>query len=216
MQRERPEFVAGFGNLHRSPAVLLADDHAIVREGLKRLLPAVLGGSTSFLEAADGVGFMRALDANPQICMAIVDLRMPYMDDGAKLFEAARLRPDVSVLVLSALSAPDVIHRSLRIPTVYGYVVKGADIQKLVRAIEAVYHRRKTVEFVEDPDLNHPLHSLLTPRQLEIRSLLRQGMSNKLIARTLNISEGTVKNHVTDILKTLKASNRTQAARLDE
>ncbi len=56
----------------------------------------------------------------------------------------------------------------------------------------------------------------LTPRQQEIRSLLRQGMRNKMIAQVLGISEGTVKNHVTDILKILKASNRTQAAHLHE
>jgi DNA-binding NarL/FixJ family response regulator len=195
------------------PTVLVADDHALVREGLKTVATATLG-STLFLEAHDGDSLLHVARMTPEIRLALIDLKMPGMQGGARLFELARRYPHVPVVVISTLSAPDVAYQVLRIPTVHAFVPKEASSGSLRSAIEAAICGRKLA-------YEHREHSMqpqlaLTPRQQEIRSLLRQGMRNKMIAQVLGISEGTVKNHVTDILKILKASNRTQAAQLHE
>ncbi|HKU15147.1 MAG TPA: response regulator transcription factor [Steroidobacteraceae bacterium] len=196
------------------PTVLVADDHALVREGLKTVAAATLG-STRFLEAHDGDSLLHAARQSPEIRLALVALRMPGMHGGARLFELARRHPHVPIVVIAALSSRDVASQVLRIPTVHAFLPRAASSGSLRSAIEAAMHGRKLA--YEDSRSQAAQQQLaLTPRQQQIRGLLRQGMRNKMIAQVLGISEGTVKNHVTDILKILKASNRTQAAQLHE
>jgi DNA-binding NarL/FixJ family response regulator len=200
--------------MKHAATVLVADDHALVREGIKTVAAAILG-STRFLEAHDGDSLLHAARLSPEIRLALVDLKMPGMQGGARLFELSRRYPTVPVVVISTLSSPDVAHQVLRIPSVHAFVSKAASSCSLRSAIEAAMLGRK-LEYVHREPRSAQPHVSLTPRQQEIRSLLRQGMRNKMIAQVLGISEGTVKNHVTDILKILKASNRTQAAQLHE
>ena len=121
---------------------------------------------------------------------------------------------DLPLVVISALTSPDVVRRTLDIPSVHAFVPKSAPSDQIGAAIGAALRGCKLPFAHRAPESRRP-EVVLTPRMEEVRQLLRQGMSNKLIARTLGISEGTVKNHMSEIFKALQVSNRTQAAQLD-
>lgn len=193
--------------------VLIADDHVLVRDGIKLLVSRILGPVTIF-EAGDSAALMRMAQAHSNIDVALVDLNMPGMDRGAGLNELARRHPAVPVVVVSALTSPDVVRRTLNITTVYAFVPKSATSDRMRAAISAALQRIK-LPFEPGAETPNGPEVLLTPRLEEVRLLLRRGMSNKLIASTLGISEGTVKNHMTEIFRALNVSNRTQAAQHD-
>jgi DNA-binding NarL/FixJ family response regulator len=193
-------------------SVLLADDHALVRDGLRSLVAGFLG-EVAFVEAHDGDSLMKAAAAYPPPRLALVDLNMPGMERGFRLVELAMRHPELPLVVISALTSPDVVRRTLRIATVHAFVPKSAPSAQTCQAIEAALSGRK-VPFSYRVSGHRP-EVMLTARLEEVRALLRQGMSNKQIATTLGISEGTVKNYMSDIFKALQVSNRTQAAQLD-
>ncbi len=193
--------------------VLIADDHALVRDGLRSLVASVLG-EVQFVQAFDADSLMRAACASPQARVALVDLNMPGMEKGFRLAELARLCPALPLVVISALTSPDVVRRTLEIPTVHAFVSKSAPSEQICAAIDAALQGRKLPFALRVSDVKRP-DLLLTPRMEEVRQLLRLGMSNKMIARSLGISEGTVKNYMSEIFKALNVSNRTQAAQLD-
>lgn len=194
-------------------SVLVADDHALVRDGLKLLVSSLLG-PVRFLEAGDGDTLLRAARAEPGLRFALVDLNMPGMERGTRLAELAHQEPALPLLVISALTSPDVVRRTMALPTVCAFVPKSAGSEHMRAAIDAALQGRR-LPFLQGGAVPRRPEAGLTPRMEEVRGLLRQGMSNKLIARTLGISEGTVKNHMSEIFKALQVSNRTQAAQLD-
>jgi DNA-binding NarL/FixJ family response regulator len=193
--------------------VLIADDHALVRDGLRGLVVGVLG-DVHFVEAADGDSLMQAACAEPLAGVGLVDLNMPGMEKGFRLAELARLCPSLPLVVISALTSPDVVRRTLEIPTVHAFVSKSAPSEQICAAIEAAMQGIRLPFALRVADIKRP-ELVLTPRMEEVRQLLRLGMSNKLIASTLGITEGTVKNYMSEIFKALNVSNRTQAAQLD-
>ncbi|MBT9465558.1 response regulator transcription factor [Hydrogenophaga sp.] len=193
--------------------MLIADDHALVRDGMRSLVCEVLG-CVRILEAGDGDALMRAARATPPAQLALVDLNMPGMERGFRLAELAHSHPDLPLVVISALTSPDVVRRTLDIPSVHAFVPKSAPSEQICSAIEVALRGGKLPFAHRAPESRRP-DVALTPRMEEVRQLLRQGMSNKLIARTLGISEGTVKNHMSEIFKALQVTNRTQAAQLD-
>ncbi|MDR7096357.1 response regulator transcription factor [Hydrogenophaga laconesensis] len=195
--------------------VLIADDHALIRDGMRGLLGEVLGrDGVHCLEVADGEALLRAARANPGVRLALVDLNMPGMERGQRLAELAHRCPGLPLVVISALTSPDVVRRTLELPSVHAFVPKSAPSEQITEAIRAALQGRRLPFAHRAPESRRP-DVVLTPRMEEIRQLLRQGMSNKLIARTLGISEGTVKNHMSEIFKALQVSNRTQAAQFD-
>jgi DNA-binding NarL/FixJ family response regulator len=195
------------------PTVLIADDHALVRDGMRGLVIAWMG-EASCIEVGDGDALMRAAEVHPGARLALVDLNMPGMERGLRLAELAHRYPRLPLVVISALTTPDVVRRSLEMNTVHAFVSKSAPSGQIGAAIDAALQGRKLPFVHRSPEARRP-EVVLTPRMEEVRQLLRQGMSNKLIARTLGISEGTVKNHMSEIFKALQVSNRTQAAQLD-
>lgn len=207
-----PNFSPAFSQSARRLTVLVADDHVLVRDGIKLLVASILG-PVHFLEAGDGESLMRAARGHAGICLAMVDLNMPGMERGYRLVELARAYPALPLMVVSALTSPDVVRRTLDIATVYAFVPKSATSEHMQRAIEATM-RRTRLPYTPALDGGAPSDAGLTPRLEQVRNLLRQGMSNKLIASTLGITEGTVKNHMSEIFKLLNVSNRTQAAHL--
>lgn len=193
--------------------VLIADDHGLVREGIKLLVSHLLG-SPQCLEAADAASLLRLVRTRSDIDLALVDLNMPGMEKGLLLPELARQPGCPALVVVSALTSPDVVRRALALDRVYAFVPKSAGSALMQQAIEAALQGRK-LPFSGKPDDGAEPVVTLTPRLEQVRALVRQGMSNKLIASTLGISEGTVKNHMTEIFRALNVSNRTQAARHD-
>jgi DNA-binding NarL/FixJ family response regulator len=196
--------------LHPSPGrVLVADDHLLLRTGIKLLIGNILG-PVDFVEAHDADTLGNALSEHTDLALGMIDWRMPGMNDGRSLWEIAARFPAVPLVVISGYTGLEVVQRALSIPSVYAFVAKSGSVDEVRSAVEAGLQRRKRMPVrsapvrAEDGDL--------TPRQREIRNLVRQGLSNKMIAGTLGISEGTVKNHITEIFRALKATNRTQAA----
>jgi DNA-binding NarL/FixJ family response regulator len=192
--------------------VLVADDHLLVRTGIKLLISNILG-PVDFVDAHDADSLGSALDAHAGLSLGVIDWRMPGMHDGQRLLEVSQRFPAIPLVVISAYTGMDVVQRALDIPSVYAFVAKSGSIDEVRSAVEAGLLRQKRV-LVRVGGPKSAEADGLTPRQREIRNLVRQGMSNKMIAGTLGISEGTVKNHITEIFRALKATNRTQAAGL--
>jgi DNA-binding NarL/FixJ family response regulator len=194
----------------RPDTVLVADDHTLARDGMKVLVAGVLTG-VRFAEAHDGASLFGAARANPAARLGMVDLRMPGMQGGFRLLQFARLHPRIPLVVVSASGSPEVARRIMNIHSVYAFMPKSSGADALRAALDAALCCRKYVPTESRGDASHPVVTL-TPRQEEILRLVRQGMTNKMIAIALGISPGTVKNHVHEIFKLLNARNRMQAA----
>jgi DNA-binding NarL/FixJ family response regulator len=193
--------------------LIIADDHNLVRDGLKLMVSGMLP-QVRFLEADDAESLLECARRAPQAQLALVDLNMPGMERGARLAQLARSYPRLPLVAISALTSPDVVRRTLDIPTVHAFVPKSATGDHMRLAINAALQGIKMM-FVQPGDAAGALEPGLSPRLEEVRALLKQGMTNKRIAQTLNISEGTVKNYMTEIFRALNVSNRTQAAQYD-
>ncbi len=194
--------------------VLIADDHHVVRQGLRMFLESdpeieIVG------EAHDGAEALKlAHELRPEV--VLMDLLMPVMDGIAATHAIRRALPDIEVLALtSALEDVSVIE-AMRAGAI-GYLLKDTEAPELRRAIKAAAAGRVQLSpQVADRLLRAGIipeqSPTLTDREINVLSLLAQGQSNKDIAQTLNISEQTVKTHVSHILGKLGVSSRTQAA----
>jgi DNA-binding NarL/FixJ family response regulator len=190
--------------------VLIADDHEVVREGLRLSLLRsprirVVG------EASDGETAI-ALVERRRPDVVIMDLRMPQMDGIEATEEILKQVPDAKVLVFTAYSERALLSRGLE-SGAKGYVLKEAPHETLLRAIEKVAGGETFVDPALIPTLatNKDGGDILTQREREILQLLADGYSNADVAARLFISQETVKSHVRHILAKLEAETRTQA-----
>ncbi|OAN42917.1 DNA-binding response regulator [Paramagnetospirillum marisnigri] len=201
--------------------VLLADDHALFREGVRMVLENLAEGPLDIIEASDFPQALSHVRADPSIDIALTDLAMPGMDGISAISALRRAAPEVFLVVVSASEDPQMVRRALDAGA-HGYICKSAGSASMMKGIRSVLegdtfvspHITVPTEAVQtqgefDADR---LRSLLTPRQRDVLGMLRQGKSNKEIARDLNLAEITVKLHVTAILRSLNCENRTQAA----
>jgi len=203
--------------------VLLVDDQALFREGLRTLL-SVQPDLEVVGEAANGEEAVRLATAlRPSV--VLMDLQMPVLDGVAATRSLRDLQPECRVIVLTTFDDDEYVFEGLRAGAV-GYLLKDAPSEKLVEAIRAAARgesflqpsvaAKVIAEFKRITDIpserRQPLIEPLSARELEILALLANGSSNKEIAAALFISEGTVKNHVTSILGKLGVRDRTQAA----
>jgi DNA-binding NarL/FixJ family response regulator len=202
--------------------VLIVDDQSLFREGLITILSVhdefeVVG------EASNGEEALRlAVQLKPQVIL--MDLRMPIMDGVRSTQLISTQAPDCKVIVLTTFDDDESIFDGLRAGAV-GYLLKDVASEKLFEAIRASsrgeYFMLPSVtakvmaEFSRlsqaKPKVDEQLIDALSAREIEILELIAQGDSNKQIADTLFIAEGTVKNHVTNILSKLGVKDRAQA-----
>jgi DNA-binding NarL/FixJ family response regulator len=201
---------------------LIVDDHAFVCVGLKATLLDGLS-DIKVSTASDGA---KALDIllNGSIDLAVIDLFMPGGDGGFDFIDTVcQTYPKLPIIVLSASENPAHIRKCLDIGA-KGFVTKSAPKEILFTAITKVLAGDRYIPSAlltaqgdggrGNSDLQASADNvtqLLTERQLEILALISKGLSNKLIARDLFLSENTVKVHVSAILRALSLSNRTQA-----
>jgi DNA-binding NarL/FixJ family response regulator len=201
--------------------VALVDDHAMVRRGLAQLLQGevgieVVGTAATGAEAVDLVA-----DQLPDV--VLMDLQMPGIDGAAATRVLADRHPQVQVLVLTSFSDRERIVAALDAGAV-GYLLKDAEPAELVAGIQAVargdspLHPRAARELLRSRSAQAAAPGTpsgdvrLTPRELEVLSLVRQGLANKQIGRRLGISERTVKAHLSSLFQRLGVADRTQAA----
>lgn len=190
--------------------VLLADDHEVVREGLRLAFLRsphirVVG------EAPDGATAV-ALAERRKPDVVVMDLRMPEMDGIEATEEIMQRAPEVKVLIFTAYSERALLQRGLE-SGARGYILKEAPHETLLRAIEKVAAGDTFVDPALMPSLTTARDGtdVLTQREREILQLLADGMSNADVAGQLFISQETVKSHVRHILTKLEADTRTQA-----
>jgi DNA-binding NarL/FixJ family response regulator len=201
--------------------VLLADDHALFREGVRMVLESLAEEPIETLEASDFPQALALLRATPDVDVALIDLTMPGMDGISAVGAIRRSAPDVYLVVVSASEDPQMVRRTLDAGA-HGYICKSAGSASMMQGIRSVLGGDTFVSpNLVVPEVATPsgdgldaerLRSLLTPRQRDVLAMLRQGKSNKEVARDLNLAEITVKLHVTAILRSLGCENRTQAA----
>jgi two-component system, NarL family, response regulator LiaR len=197
--------------------VLIADDHAIVREGLRALI-ATEPGMELVGEAADGEEALRlAHTLEPDVIL--LDLVMPHKDGIATIGELKARKPDARVLVLTSFADDAKVFGAIKAGAL-GYLLKDSAPQDLLRAIrevardEASLHpaiARKVIRELSQPLALPLIEEPLTEREIEILRLVAQGLSNKAIADYFMISERTVRTHVSSILAKLHLASRTQA-----
>jgi NarL family two-component system response regulator LiaR len=197
--------------------VLVVDDHAVVREGLRTFL-SLQDGIEVVGEAADGEqGVVEAERLRPDV--VLMDLVMPRLDGVGAMRELRRRLPGARVIVLTSYAEDDRLLPAIQAGAA-GYLLKNAQPRELARAVRAAHAGEalldpiiaaRLVEALAQP-AGEPPPERLTAREREVLALIGRGQSNKRIALELGIAEKTVKTHVGHVLAKLGVADRTQAA----
>jgi len=196
--------------------VLIADDHKVVRQGLRFLLSSEPGIEVAG-EAADGVAALDAIrDLSPNV--VLLDLFMPRQDGLAVLAAMRDERLTAAVLVLTSSAEDQHLVQAIRAGAL-SYLPKTAGVDQVVDAVRAAARGESVLQPAATARLLRELRHAaadplgqLTPRETDVLKGLAQGRSNREIARALSVSEETVKSHVSSILAKLGLADRTQAA----
>lgn len=197
--------------------ILIADDHAVVRQGLRTFLDLqeeidVVG------EAVDGED---AIDSVERLApdVVLMDLVMPGLGGIEAIRRIRERHPSTRVIVLTSFLEDEKVFPAVRAGAA-GYLLKDVQPEELVRAIQIVHDGQallhpavaaRLMEEVAQCDVR-PAPDVLTPREREVLASLARGLSNKAIAREFGVAEKTVKTHVSNILGKLGVADRTQAA----
>ena len=216
--------------------ILIADDHRLIIEAVKSKL-AELRAGIEFVVAMSVAEMMRV--ASDDLDLALVDLNMPGAKDHEHIDDLRRIHPSLPIVVLSGSEDTAVVRRLLGLG-VLGFIPKAYSAEVMLSAVRLVLaggvyvppmmlgtlpawvaagvpeieRTRPMAALTSEAPSTHELEQLrnvLTERQVEVLRLLSQGKPNKLIGRSLNISEGTVKIHLAAIFRALNVRNRTEA-----
>ena len=199
---------------------MITDDHTMMREGIRHLLE--FDGSVKVIaEAKDGnecLEVLRSLKELPEVLL--LDINMPDKNGIDALQEIRNKKIDIKILMLTVHNEVEYLIKAIDIGA-DGYLLKDSGSEELRRAITAVMNGQNYIQPSLIPSLNARLIKRdtdkekidsLTKRELEVLILIANGMFNKEIAMKLNISERTVKNHISNIFKKIEVVDRTQAA----
>jgi DNA-binding NarL/FixJ family response regulator len=195
--------------------IILVDDHAIVREGVR----AILDGRDDMQVIGEFANGTEALAVAAKLApdLALVDLKMPGISAVDTIRGLHAQVPGIRVLVFTSFGEDALIRATLDAGAI-GYLLKDALQSDLVRAIRSVAAgeaflapaaQRQLMELLRKPRSER---ESLTTREADVLRLIAEGLSNKQIARRLNLTEGTVKGYVSQILAKLHLEDRTQAA----
>jgi DNA-binding NarL/FixJ family response regulator len=197
--------------------IVIADDHPVVREGIIAMIDRepdfkVIG------EAKDGLDAVKlALELKPDI--VLIDLRMPELDGVEAIREISATDPDIKFIILTTYSDDEYIFRGIEVGA-RAYLLKDAPREDLFKAIRAVYQGESLIQPVVASKILDRFAELsrqaqapetLSEREIEVLTLVARGAANKEIATQLNITNSTVKTHITSIFQKLNASDRTEA-----
>ena len=197
--------------------IVIADDHRMIREGLKQLLE-LEGDITVIGEAGDGLSCLNLInEKEPDVLL--LDINMPEMNGLQVLEKLKASKCKSKVLILTIHNEVEYLVKAVDIG-VDGYVLKDSESDLLRKAIFTVNSGESYIQADLVPLLKEKLarkdefldENILTKREMEVLKLITEGLFNKEIAYNLSISEKTVKNHVSNIFKKINVSDRTQAA----
>lgn len=205
--------------------ILIADDHPLFRMALKQAVMQAFPQAT-IVEAENIDNLERLTESGAQFAFILLDLHMPGAHGFSGLIFMRERYRSIPLIVVSASEEPTIIHKALEYGA-DGFIPKSAAIDVIVQAIEKicagerwlpshVMPQSQPVLNEQDRDLAKSIASL-TPQQFRVLGMLAEGQLNKQIAFDLNVSEATVKAHMTAIFRKLGVRNRTQAViRLQE
>jgi len=206
--------------------VLVIDDHFLIRDALRHVL-AELDNAVCVLEASGCGEAMQLIESQPDLDLILLDLGLNDRDGFSLLSELRQSYPAISIVVLSASDDRKNVERALELGAL-GFIPKTTGRDLMLRALQLVFaggiyipteilgRADRTLQPNEQPSLAG-LRQIsttelgLTERQIDVLALMMQGKSNKAISSTLEIAEQTVKNHISAIFKSLRATNRTEA-----
>lgn len=193
--------------------VLIADDHGVLRDGLGRVIAAQPDLELVGLAANGAEAVELCRETSPDV--VLMDLEMPVMDGIEATRAIVRANPATAVLVLTSFSDRRRITGALDAGAV-GYLLKDAAADDVVQGVRAAARGGSPLDpraarlLLESHAAPDPLEGL-SPREREVLGLLLEGMPNKLIARQLEISEKTVKSHLTSVFRAIGVTDRVQA-----
>ena len=197
--------------------ILIIDDHPLIQEALKHVL-AVLDPTLELVQAQDASDAHAALSREPDTDLILLDLALPGCDGFELLADLRREWPGMPVLVLSATHDRATVEHALDLGAM-GFIPKTANTRVLLDALRLVLsggvyvpaESTQAISAIRPRSVTRPEQLGLTLRQADVLKLLVQGKPNKLICRDLRLSEGTVKVHVSAILRALNVHSRSQA-----
>ena len=209
---------AGRASTRRGIRVVLVDDHELVRRGLREVL-ADAGGISVVGEAGTLIeGLRRISSQHPDV--VLTEVRLPDGSGIDLLRQVRQSHPAVRVVCVSSVDDPQAVHTAI-LAGACGYLLKeirGTALAEAVRRVAAGQSlldpavTEQVFERLRNPEAVHPALAALTPQERRILELIVDGHTNREIGAELNVSEQTVKNHVTNLLAKLKVTRRTQAA----
>jgi DNA-binding NarL/FixJ family response regulator len=196
---------------------VIADDHPLFRGALKQAL-ASFAENTGILEAGDFDSAKALIAANDDVDLVLLDLSMPGASGLSGLVSLRGVHPAVPMVVVSAHDDPETIRRALELGA-SGFISKSASMEEIRSGVETVLAGGISAPVgielgVErDPEISDLIKRLqsLTPQQTRVLSMLAEGLLNKQIAYELDVSEATIKAHVSAVLQKLGVDSRTQA-----
>jgi DNA-binding NarL/FixJ family response regulator len=197
--------------------VVIADDHPVVRDGLSALLASVPAVTVVGVAATGREAVRAAATLRPDVL--VMDIQMPELTGVAAAGEIALVAPDVAVLMLTMFDDDDSVFAAIRAGA-RGYVLKGAQQDEIVRAIQAVAAgeaifgpgiARRVLGLISAPAVAAVPFPALTSREREVLDLIAAGVRNAEIARRMSIAPKTVANHVAAIFNKLQVADRSQA-----
>lgn len=200
--------------------ILLIDDHALFREALLYILDQ-LGSNTVVHEAANSEEAARLIEYTQDLDLILLDIDLPGTDGLSAMPGLRKLAPDVALIVLSGSEAIQNVKSALDMGAV-GYIPKSCNSHEMLAAMRLVLQggifipprllSKLKSSTISSSEANQSVEqqAALTKRQVEVLDCIAKGMPNKLIARELDISEGTVKLHVFAIMRILNVRNRTE------
>ncbi|HSL00593.1 MAG TPA: response regulator transcription factor [Rubrobacteraceae bacterium] len=205
--------------MDRTIRVLIADDHAVFREGLRAVLGSEPGIEVAGEAATGKEAVERAAELGPDVIL--MDIQMPGINGIHATRRIRSARPDVGVVVLTMFEDDDSVFSAMRAGA-RGYVLKGADPSEILTVVRAVAGgeahfgpeiARRLVDFFSTPQAASPEEALpeLTARERDILALIARGHSNATIASRLFVSPNTVRNHITHIFAKLQVVDRAEA-----
>jgi DNA-binding NarL/FixJ family response regulator len=200
-----------------SPTIIIAEDHPMFRNALALMLRRLMP-EANLIEVASHGDLERALASHGSVRMVLLDLRIPGANGLSSLVFLRGEFPEVPVAIISAGAYAETVSRARQLGAA-AFIPKSAPVETIAQAVSCVIHgepwfaQQEAVPARAEPRLQDQL-TTLTPQQFRVLKYLADGLLNKQIAEKIDVSEGTVRAHVTAILRKLGVSTRTQAALL--
>lgn len=198
--------------------ILVVDDHALIREGLRQVLKG-LGDDVEVFEAGSCSRAFELAAQHPDLDLVLLDYHLPDMNGLEALEQFSRQRPELPIIMLSGSVNPKIMHQVLN-KGAAAFLTKSGMSDELLSVARLVLAGdlyvppellNESAGFLSEDSTRPVLAPQFTPRQEDVLQLLMAGHSNKEIGKTLNLSDETVKNHVTAILRGFGVQTRTQA-----